>query len=262
METPIVRWPIHAVPVIDTAGRYPLDEQNFVTTYHHPTHALHLYEYHGRIRMGDRKFDLQPGDLTLSNAGGGAAYDLPVPGYHWCIHFYPSPVRRNYIALPQYLHLAAQRGYAVNRMMEIARLHNQGRQQLTQARAAILLQDLLLWIAGITNVKPPVRQSDAKLVQILALLDARFTELWTAPQLAETVGLTQDHLARCFRRQMGVTIPRYLLQRRIAHARQLLLTTDLPVNRIAARVGMPDPQHFNKQFRRLTGLSPTATRAS
>jgi AraC-like DNA-binding protein len=35
---------------------------------------------------------------------------------------------------------------------------------------------------------------------------------------------------------------------------------DLPMKRIAARVGMPDPQHFNKQFRLLTGLSPSAAR--
>jgi transcriptional regulator GlxA family with amidase domain len=96
--------------------------------------------------------------------------------------------------------------------------------------------------------------------QLLALLDERFAEPWTVPQLAETVGMTQDHLARCFRQRMGMTIPRYLLQRRIAHARQLLAITDLPVNRIAARVGLPDAQHFNKQFRLLTGLSPTAIR--
>jgi hypothetical protein len=30
------------------------------------------------------------------------------------------------------------------------------------------------------------------------LWDERFAEPWTARQLAETVGMTQDHLARCF----------------------------------------------------------------
>jgi len=262
MTIPSVRWPLQAIPVIHTAGRFPLDEQQFITTYRQTMHALHLYEYSGRIRMDSYQFDLQPGDLTLSRFGGRTAYDLPAPGHHWCIHFEPVSNSRSYIQLPWHLQTTRNHGYVADRMMEIARLHNQGRQPLTQTRAAILLQDLLLWIAGVTSVKPPVRQSDAKLVQLIALLDERFTELWTVPQLAETVGLTQDHLARCFRRRMGVTIPRYLLQRRIAHARQLLLTTDLPVNRIAARVGMPDPQHFNKQFRRLTGLSPTAMRAS
>jgi hypothetical protein len=56
-------------------------------------------------------------------------------------------------------------------------------------------------------------------------------------------------------------VPRYLLQRRVAHARQLLEITDLPVNRIAARrdAGCPalqqaiPPSHRAESFRRTLG---------
>ena len=48
--------------------------------------------------------------------------------------------------------------------------------------------------------------------------------------------------------------------RRIEHAQNLLLTTDLPIARIAVRLGFGDSQHFNKQFRRLAGCNPTAYR--
>lgn len=87
MPTPSLRWPIRAVPVIYCAGRYPLDERHFPTTYRSTTHALHLHEYHGVIRMNHHRLTLHPGDLTLSVAGGRTRYDLPQPGHHWCIHF-------------------------------------------------------------------------------------------------------------------------------------------------------------------------------
>jgi AraC-like DNA-binding protein len=253
MSLPLFRWPARIVPVIQVAGRFPLDDRHFAYTYRAATHALHLYDYAGTMRFGRRQVGLQPGDITLSTAGVGTQYDLPQPGHHWCIHFQTAPARGETVAFPVHLHAGAQRRHLSDRLAEISQLHN----QTSPARAAVLFQDLLLWLAA---RQPPARRSDAALDRLLALLDERFAEPWTVPQLAETVGMTQDHLARCFRQRMGMTIPRYLLKRRIAHARQLLAITDLPVNRIAARVGMPDPQHFNKQFRLLTGLSPSVAR--
>ena len=41
-------------------------------------------------------------------------------------------------------------------------------------------------------------------------------------------------------------------------ARHLFETSDLPVKDVAAAVGIPDPQYFNKQFRRINGMSPTS----
>ena len=38
--------------------------------------------------------------------------------------------------------------------------------------------------------------------------------------------------------------------------------TNLPVKQVGVRVGMPDPQHFNKQFRHFTGQSPTSYRSN
>ena len=72
--------------------------------------------------------------------------------------------------------------------------------------------------------------------------------------------MTQNYLARMFRKRFGMTIPRYLLNRRIDYARHLLTTTNIPIHRVAARVGLPDPQHFNKQFRKLVGTSPSHAR--
>ncbi len=44
--------------------------------------------------------------------------------------------------------------------------------------------------------------------KLLMILNERFAEPLTVPDLAEQVGLSQDHLARVFRAQVGMTIPR------------------------------------------------------
>ncbi|MCE9615877.1 MAG: AraC family transcriptional regulator [Lentisphaerae bacterium] len=257
----VLRWPVRVLPVIHEAGRYPLDEAGFESTYRHPTHALHLHAYRGTWELNGRRFPLQPGCVTISPARAATRYDLPHAGHHWCIHFHPVPARGPLAPIPLHALVPPQREYVAVRMAEIAWHFNQPRSALAQGRAAALLQDLLLGMAARATASPrPAGRADAALDHLIALIDERFAETWSVPRLAQEVGLSQDHLARCFRRRMGMTVPHYLLHRRITHARELLQNTDLPVNRIAARVGMPDPQHFNKQFRRLTGHSPSAGR--
>ena len=52
----------------------------------------------------------------------------------------------------------------------------------------------------------------------------------------------------------------YVLRRRIGEAQTLLITTDLPVTRIAAQVGYDNPSHFNAQFAKAVGMAPRTFR--
>jgi transcriptional regulator GlxA family with amidase domain len=48
---------------------------------------------------------------------------------------------------------------------------------------------------------------------------------------------------------------------RLQRAKELGMTTALPVKVIAARVGIPDPAHFSRLFRKQFGLSMRQLRA-
>ena len=50
------------------------------------------------------------------------------------------------------------------------------------------------------------------------------------------------------------------LRRRIGEAQTLLITTDLPVTRIASQVGYDNPSHFNAQFSKAVGMAPRTFR--
>jgi AraC-like DNA-binding protein len=272
METAIL-WPLRVIPVIRGAGRFPLDDRAHQHAYLSTTHALHLHEYEGELRMGGQSYPLRPGIATLTPANLKSTYDLRRGGYHWCTHFNVPRANRPRlnvptIHLPYWLDLGPRRTFAIARLKQVAALFAQADESsptshLAAASAAVQLQDLLLWLATISHAGRPsaTLHSDTAVHRAAEILNTRFTDELDVPALANEVALTQNYLARRFKQRFGMTIPRYLLTRRMQHAQLLLGTTNIPIQRIAQRVGMPDIQHFNKQFRRLAGMSPTAFRS-
>ncbi|MNT85189.1 HTH-type transcriptional activator Btr [compost metagenome] len=49
----------------------------------------------------------------------------------------------------------------------------------------------------------------------------------------------------------------WLRHERINRAKRLLVEPDAKVSAVAAHCGYPDPYHFSRDFRRLTGYTPT-----
>ncbi|MGB5630828.1 MAG: helix-turn-helix transcriptional regulator, partial [Woeseiaceae bacterium] len=58
----------------------------------------------------------------------------------------------------------------------------------------------------------------------------------------------------------GLTTGQWVLKTRISHASRVLVETDLPIADIALEAGYADQSAFTRQFRRSTGLSPSAYR--
>jgi AraC-like DNA-binding protein len=265
-SAPAFGWPTATIPRIRVVGRFPLNDQGYATTYLGRTHALHLHAYDGRIRIGGEQFPLHDGDLTISPAGIATSYDLPRPGYHWCVHFHPvthvEPAAL--VSLPLHLMLHGAATYVRERLMHISRLHAQGSapDALSTATAAIALQELLLWCAARAQAQSAAPDAEAAAIveTVAAIIDAKFDALPSIGRIAREVGKSQNYIARRFRERFGMTILQYALSRRIAHARYLLEATDLPIRQVAARVGIDDAQYFNKQIRRQLGDSPSAIR--
>jgi AraC-like DNA-binding protein len=263
-------WPTETIPKIRVAGRFPLNDRNYATTYLGRTHALHLHSYQGDIRIGGQQFALRDGDLTISPAGVASGYDLRKPGYHWCVHFYPAERSdaESYVSLALHLTLHGAATYVRERLMHITRLYANGSaadapDALAAATAAIALQELLLWCAARSQapVAGPGVEAAAIVERVAAIIDARFDESLSISRIAREVGKSQNYIARRFRERFGMTILQYALTRRVAHARYLLESTDLPIRQVAERVGIDDAQYFNKQIRRQLGDSPSGIRA-
>jgi len=195
-----------------------------------------------------------------------AWYDLPRPGTHLVVHFNPTHQprsKRDAVDLPVHLPLGDQRGQAEVRLMRIIHMHARGsRRRLAAAGASTALQSLLLWLAMWVDDSPAAggATADRAVESAAALIDRRLSRKLSVPALAAQVNLSQNYLARRFRERFGMTMQQYQIARRVELARELLMGTDLPIKTVGRRVGLPDPQHFNKVFRNAIGRSPSQVR--
>lgn len=80
--------------------------------------------------------------------------------------------------------------------------------------------------------------------------------------LARRVYLNPDYLARLFKKETGLSLCEYVLGERIAHAKDLLAKTDMPVSAVALQVGYKNFSHFSEAFRKQTGQGPAEFRMS
>ncbi len=82
----------------------------------------------------------------------------------------------------------------------------------------------------------------------------------TVAELAKTAGYSVDHFSRLFLKVTGQRPQPYVIQARIARARQLLAESDLTIGMVAEALGFQDIFYFSRQFRQQTGLTPTEFR--
>lgn len=80
-------------------------------------------------------------------------------------------------------------------------------------------------------------------------------------QLADLARVGVRHFERAFRQSLGLPPHRYVLERRVSVARDLLLSWPmLSIEEIARRVGFSSSSHLSSAFTRRLGCSPAAFR--
>ena len=75
-------------------------------------------------------------------------------------------------------------------------------------------------------------------------------------ELAEQLGVTREMLSRAFAAEHGIALSAYLKERQLAHATDLLESTDLSTTRIAYLSGFGTRRTLYRAFRRGRGISP------
>jgi AraC-like DNA-binding protein len=79
-------------------------------------------------------------------------------------------------------------------------------------------------------------------------------------QIAETLSVSTFYFCRMFKKATGMTFTEYLGRVRVERAKNLLLNPHARVSEIAYDCGFASLTHFNRVFKRIAGLSPTAYR--
>lgn len=255
------------LPVIDRAGQFPLMNPVPEFTYRNSTHALHLYDYSARVRVGSEEYAVRPGDITCIQSGRVYSIVTKEPGKHWCVHYYDRPIENDgSIEIPGHLCLGANSQFYREQIQHISRLSNSpdlsANADLVKLEARFRLKSLLLALHNLGAIGLTGRRSRSNFSwdHLLGWVDENLQQPISVSLLAQRANLEPSSFSKKFRETHKTTLSRYLLHRRIDKAKSLLATTTLTIYEVGATVGISDPQYFNKQFRKITGISPSRYR--
>jgi|GEM_PF-2559470 len=81
-------------------------------------------------------------------------------------------------------------------------------------------------------------------------------------KIARQNGIAMSYFRKVFKETVGLPPQDYLNRVRIDHALELLRNSDSSVADIAAAVGFYDANYFSRLFRKITGCTPSKTRAA
>lgn len=106
------------------------------------------------------------------------------------------------------------------------------------------------------------RNSRGKLDGVLGYIEKNYAQPICEQQVARDCGMSPFEFSRAFRAAHGITFRDYLSDCRLVQSKRLLGIAQVSVSDVAAMAGFNDPSYFARLFRKRTGLSPSAYRAS
>lgn len=86
------------------------------------------------------------------------------------------------------------------------------------------------------------------------------SKIWTVEELAAKAHLSHSYFQVMYKKAFGVTCITDVINTKIAQAKVLLNSTNLPVKQIAQELGYNEVYHFIRQFKKSTGLTPGSFR--
>lgn len=100
-----------------------------------------------------------------------------------------------------------------------------------------------------------------RLRRALDFIEANLANAVGVNDIAGASGVSRFHFSRAFRQTTGRAPYAYLLERRIAAAKVLLINSEQSLGAIAAQCGFASLSQFSRMFKRDTGAAPSAFRS-
>ncbi|KAF3886747.1 MULTISPECIES: response regulator transcription factor [Nostocales] len=107
-----------------------------------------------------------------------------------------------------------------------------------------------------SNTPQSIFPSIPRLHEVFKFIELNYHQPISLKEVAQAVGYSSAYLTDLVRRLTGKTVNDWIIERRIAQACNLLLSTNDSVNQIALQVGYQNINHFYCQFRNYYKTTP------
>ena len=254
---------------------YTSKDLSGVSLHHHDFYECYLF-LSGNVTylIEGKSYPLTPGDIVLVNSkelhqasinSKDSAYDRFVlwlnPSFIRDLsteamdltRCFESPSRKNVLRVEyewqQNLRIL------MNKLISLERFQGVGQELLYRS----YITELMVYINNLTfseEVRLDVEVERSNLIeQILEYIDAHIEEDITVDELSEYTYLSKFHLSREFKKHTGTTLHRYILQKKLIAAKELILQ-DIPITLVYEQSGFGDYSNFFRAFKNEYGMTP------
>jgi AraC-like DNA-binding protein len=119
-----------------------------------------------------------------------------------------------------------------------------------------LLYSLLRRIARLEQSRLGHKLKHPALANALRYIRKNFTREISVTEVASQAAVSTSHLKTLFYQGVGISPRNYILKRRMAYARQLLLNPYIAISAIASMCGIANPNYFSRLFKKYHGCTP------
>ncbi len=242
-------------------------DQHFVAVHLGGAKRLHRW---GEGATAER--DVRPGAHSVVPAG--AAFHWDTEGPIDFAHFYFDPKLVDHVVAsafdrnPTYVKIEETLGHADALVMSLAlsvldELESEDRQQAYVEDMLHLMLCRVLRLHSNARRSPPLARhalAPFRLRRSLDFIEAHLGSQIGVEDIANASGISRFHFSRAFRETTGSAPYAYLLSRRIAVAKTLLINSALPISEIATQSGFTSLSQFSRMFKRETGACPSSFR--
>ena len=140
---------------------------------------------------------------------------------------------------------------------------------LYRMRADLLILEMLLYqIQTLAEQNETVPQKVAvkdhyeKVLRVKAIIEEDLSKNHSIPELAKQVGTNVQYLKKYFKQYFGKTVLNYAIEKKMAYAKELILTGNYLVSDVARMTGYKHATHFTTAFKKHFGFIPNSLRYS
>lgn len=196
------------------------------------------------ITVGDKEYDLLPGDLFL--------FDLKED--HHCTHNPENPLKVYTI------YFGCEELTLQTRAIFQNALLSQTVRQILDCVENHHTSQACLWLLALLSSFTQAPTEKKSLSQAVAAartyLVHHLMQNVSLDELSHHTGYSKNQLIRLFQKEEGCTPMQFFLQKKIAYAKTQLLYSNRSVESISEELGFYDASYFSKVFKSQTGCSP------